>query len=221
MWKEASPYAKTLQIATIGEDPQKVLVGVKYFPVHKLSLLCLEEHKAIAEKTSISIKRALDIPVDIYSVNGDLIERSLVTVLNILERDREKFEDIIVNVSGGDRLLSCALISAVFINGLKAFHVLNGVPAMLPVLKLGYREMISKSKLHILKSIHEAGERIGNLRELSRITGYGKPLLSYHLNGSVDSKGLIELGLVKVEKGKRGGSKISLTTLGKLLLLSS
>ncbi|MDJ0269087.1 MAG: hypothetical protein NXY59_00780 [Aigarchaeota archaeon] len=57
-----------------------------------------------------------------------------------------------------------------------------------------------------------------DLTELSSLTGYGKPLLSYHINGSEDSKGLLQLGLVRVEKQRRGRSSISITELGKMLL---
>jgi len=31
---------------------------------------------------------------------------------------------------------------------------------------------------------------------LRDISGYGKPLLSYHIKGAEDSKGVVELGLV-------------------------
>jgi hypothetical protein len=51
---------------------------------------------------------------------------------------------------------------------------------------------------------------------LKDISGYGKPLLSYHIQGAEDSKGLVELGLVEVEKGTRGKSITKITTLGRL-----
>lgn len=57
------------------------------------------------------------------------------------------------------------------------------------------------------------------LEELSKVSAYGKPLLSYHVNGGEDSKGLMELGLVESERGVGGRTKLRITTLGKMLLL--
>jgi hypothetical protein len=49
----------------------------------------------------------------------------------------------------------------------------------------------------------------------------GKPLLSYHVQGGKDSKGLTDLGLIEVERGDRGKIMVILTTLGKLLVSSN
>ena len=46
-------------------------------------------------------------------------------------------------------------------------------------------------------------------------------MLSYHVQGAKDSKGLADLGLVDVEKGDRGKITAKLTTLGKLLVTSN
>lgn len=46
-------------------------------------------------------------------------------------------------------------------------------------------------------------------------------MLSYHVQGAKDSKGLADLGLLEVEKGERGKISVKLTTLGKLLIASS
>jgi hypothetical protein len=56
---------------------------------------------------------------------------------------------------------------------------------------------------------------------LQEISGYGKPLLSYHVQGGKDSKGLADLGLIEVEKGERSKISATLTTLGKLLVTSN
>ncbi|MEM2856386.1 MAG: hypothetical protein QW416_04720 [Candidatus Nitrosocaldaceae archaeon] len=41
----------------------------------------------------------------------------------------------------------------------------------------------------ILKSINDQGGFIEGLEELEQASGYGKPLLSYHIMGSRESKG--------------------------------
>ncbi len=91
----------------------------------------------------------------------------------------------------------------------------------MPVLKLSYNEVISDAKIKILKAINNAGGIIQSLEQLEQISGYGKPLLSYHIQGARDSKGLADLGLVDVEKGDRGKISAKLTVLGKLLVSSN
>lgn len=91
----------------------------------------------------------------------------------------------------------------------------------MPVLKLSYSEIISDVKIKILKAIDNVGGIVDSLEKLEQVSGYGKPLLSYHIQGSKDSKGLADLGLLEVEKGDRGKISAKLTTLGKLLVSGS
>ena len=96
----------------------------------------------------------------------------------------------------------------------------KGSPLLMPILKLSYNEIISESKIKILKAIDEAaGGYIESLEQLESISGYGKPLLSYHIQGGKDSKGLADLGLIEIEKGERGKISARLTPLGKLLVI--
>jgi hypothetical protein len=71
------------------------------------------------------------------------------------------------------------------------------------------------------KIIISAGGIIESLEQLEQLSGYGKPLLSYHVQGGKDSKGLADLGLVDVDKGDRGKISVKLTVLGKLLVTSN
>ena len=92
----------------------------------------------------------------------------------------------------------------------------------MPILKLSYTEMISESKIKILKAIDDAaGGYVESLEQLESISGYGKPLLSYHIQGARESKGLADLGLLEIEKGERGKISARLTTLGKLLVIGT
>jgi hypothetical protein len=45
--------------------------------------------------------------------------------------------------------------------------------------------------------------------------------LSYHIRGSKQGRGLEDLGLVEVERGKRGRLRVKLTALGRMLLMTS
>ena len=211
---------KTLQIATLGPDVDPVLVGIRTLPTHKLYLIHLESDKAVAEKLIRDLASVLKVEVDSYAVpNSDVLTHVLEGVTGILQKEKGNFEDVLFNVSSGEKLLGCAALSAAFVNGLKAYAVVNGEPLLLPVLKFSYDRIISQTKLDILKAIQANKGEVESLEKLRELTGYGKPLLSYHIQGAEDSQGLAELGLVEVRKGTQGKSIVKSTTLGRLLTL--
>ncbi len=211
---------KTLQIATLGPDTDPVLVGIRTLPVHKLYLIHLESDKPIAQKLIRDLASVLKVEVDGYPIpNTDVLTHVLEGVAGILQKEKENFDDVLFNVSSGEKLLGCACLSAAFVNGLKAFAVVNGEPMLLPVLKFSYDRIVSQTKLDILKALVKNGGEVESLERLKELTDYGKPLLSYHIQGAEDSQGLAELGLVDVKKGERGRSIIKATTLGRLLTL--
>ncbi len=209
---------KTLQVATLGPDTDSVLVGIRTLPVHKLYLIHLESDAGVAQKLMHDLASVLKVDVQSQSVPAsDVLTHVLQEVAGILQREKGNFDDILFNVSSGDKLLGCAALSAAFINGLKAFAIVNGEPLLMPVLKFSYDQLVSPTKLDILRSLQKNGGEVDSLETLKDISGYGKPLLSYHIQGAEDSKGLVELGLVEVEKGTRGKSITKITTLGRLL----
>jgi len=216
---------KTLQIATFGSDGQEgIALGIRSFSVHKLALICFNSDKNRAEDFAKKIKSVLGVPITITIVTKENVVRDTMESINeILNLHAKEFEQVLLNVSSGDKLIGCAALSAAFINGIQAFGMddTHTVPLLMPVLKLSYNEIISEAKIKILKSINTAGGVIQSLEQLEQISGYGKPLLSYHVQGAKDSKGLADLGLVEVEKGDRGKISARLTTLGKLLVSSN
>jgi hypothetical protein len=211
---------KTLHIATVGEDTDTVLVGMKSVPTHSLALICLHEHKDSVSDFALDLEKTLKINVDVYVVEGRIVESVLEKVAIILNEHKNEFEDVVLNVAGGEKVLTCAAVSAAFFNGLKAFHLKNETPVMLPVMKVKYSNMISKAKMAILKAIQDAGGKIQSLGQLSDLSGYGRPLLSYHVWGDDESRGLVELGLVEAERKRQGRLEANLTVLGKAMLLS-
>ena len=213
----------TLQIATFGQDMQEgIASGIRNFPVHKLSLICFNDDAKSADDFSRKIRNVLGIPVKIYLVNeNNVIRDTMERVTEIATIEGRNFNQVLINVSCGDKLLGCAALSAAFINGIKAFGIdVSGSPLLMPVLKLSYSEIVSEAKISILRSIDQVG-LIESLDQLEQLSGYGKPLLSYHIQGTKDSKGLVDLGLLDVEKGNRGKLSAKLTTLGKLLVSSN
>jgi hypothetical protein len=216
---------KTLQIATFGTDGQDAIAfGIKNFPIHKLILVCFHEDKNKAEEFSRRIKSILGLPITITLVTKENVIRDTMDRINeILQLHGKEFEDILMNVSCGDKLLGCAALSTAFIHGVKAFGMdyTHTMPLMMPVLKLSYNEIISDAKKKILMAIDSVGGSVESLDQLEKISGFGKPLLSYHVQGSKDAKGLVELGLVDIEKGERNKISTKITTLGKLLISSN
>jgi len=189
-----------------------------------LAFICFDSDKSKAEEFARKIKNVLGLPITINLVTKENVIRDTMERVNeILNIEGRNFQQVLVNVSSGDKLIGCAALSAAFINGIKAFGMdsTKSVPLLMPVLKLSYNEIISTAKIKILKTIDGMGGTINSLEELEQASGLGKPLLSYHVQGGKDSKGLANLGLVEVERGDRGKMIINLTTLGKLLVSSN
>ena len=68
-------------------------------------------------------------------------------------------------------------------------------------------------------TINDSGGEIGSLTELSKKSGIEKSLLSYHISGGREHKGLRDLGMLTVESGVQGRLTIRMTELGNLLLV--
>ena len=214
----------TLQIATFGSDMQEgIAAGIRNFPIHKLVLICYSSDNQRAEEFSRKIRNILGIPVTITVVDRENVIRDVLErVSEIISMHGKNFQQILMNVSCGDKLIGCAALSAAFIHGIKAFGMDSaGAPLPMPVLKLSYSEIISEPKMNILKAMERVGGAVDSLEKLEQASGYGKPLLSYHIMGGKEARGLAELGLVEVEKGDRGRLLTRLTTLGKLLVVSN
>lgn len=189
-----------------------------------MAFICFDTDKNKAEEFARKIKNVLGLPITINLVTKENVIRDTMERVNeILNIEGRNFQQVLMNVSSGDKLIGCAALSAAFINGIKAFGMdsTKSVPLLMPVLKLSYNEIISTAKIRILKTIDGMGGTINSLEELEQASGLGKPLLSYHVQGGKDSKGLANLGLVEVERGDRGKMIINLTTLGKLLVSSN
>jgi hypothetical protein len=187
-------------------------------------MICFDSDKNKAEEFSKRIRGVLGLPTTINLVTKENVIRDTMERVNeILNLNAKEFQQVLMNISSGDKLLGCAALSSAFINGIKAFGMdsTHTIPLLMPVLKLSYSEIISEAKIKILKAIDSAGGVIGSLDELEELSGFGKPLLSYHVQGGKDSKGLAGLGLIEVERGERGKISATLTTLGKLLVTSN
>jgi len=212
---------KTLQIAILGGSDDAVLVGLRNFSVHKLILISSPEYLSQAETLSGKLKDTLRLSVEIVQVKDASIPSMLDAVGQIVRKESQNFEDFIINVGSADKHLTCAGVTAAFVHGIKAFDVMGDQPAVLPVMKFSYTQVVTEPKLEILRAIEQSGGDVESLEKLSAMSNYGKPLLSYHIRGSKDGQGLEKLGLVEVERGKRGRLRVRLTPLGRTLLTTA
>lgn len=209
---------KTLHIAVLGGSDDAVLVGLRNFPAHKLILIATPDYVSQAEALSGKLRDTLKLPVDVLQVKDATISVMLEVVGQIVRKESANYEDFVINVGSADKHLTSAGVAAAFVHGIKAFDVIGDQPTPLPVMNFSYTQIVSGPKLKILRAIDSSGGDIESLEKLSAISSYGKPLLSYHIRGSEDGHGMEELGLVEVERGKRGRLRVRLTPLGRTLL---
>jgi hypothetical protein len=212
---------RTLQIAVLGGSEDSVLVGLRNFPAHKLTLVSLNETMDQANQLSGKLKDMLKLDVEVMQIKDSTIPTMLEAVGQIVGKETENFKDFLINVGSASKHLTCAGVTAAFVHGIKAFDVMGDQPIVLPVMKFSYTQAITPPKMEILRAIEKSGGDVESLEKLSTLSNYGKPLLSYHINGSEEGRGLKDFGLVEVERGKRGRLKVKLTDLGRVLLSTS
>ncbi len=217
---------KTLQIA-IYSDSQSykgIRDGIRLLPLDKLVIIHEEVNDRSRSLLDIpfkefinQIRNVLMIQVEVVNVkSGDLNE--VLEAVKLVYRDNcHEYDDFLMNVTEGGKLMSCTAISSAFIFGIRAFWVDPKGVHMLPILKLGYQRILSETKLNILKSLVKNGGKTESLEHLSEMSGIEKSLISRHLNGTDDSEGLIDLGLVNVERGARGRTVIEISALGRIV----
>jgi hypothetical protein len=212
---------RTLQLAVLGGSEDAVLVGLRNFPAHRLTLICSTDFLNQADQLSGKLKEALKLDVDVVQVKDNTMLAMLDVVGQIVRKESGNFQDFLINVGSASKHLTSAGVAAAFVHGIRAFDVIGDQPAVLPVMKFSYTQVVTEPKMRILRAIEATGGDVESLEKLSEISNFGKPLLSYHIRGSEDGDGLESLGLVEVERGKRGRLRVKLTPLGRTLLASS
>lgn len=213
--------SRTLQMAMLGGDEGAVLVGLRSFPAHKLTLICSNESLSQADKLSTELRGKLRLEVDIVQIKDAAMGTVLETVGRIINDESSNFQDFVMNVGCASKYLTSAGVSAAFVHGVKAFDVAGDQVIELPIMRFSYAQAITEPKLKILLAIEGSGGEVESLEKLTKLMSFGKPLLSYHIRGSERADGLEKLGLVEVERGKRGRLRVKVTPLGRTLLATS
>jgi len=202
-------------VAAVGENMDSLFVGIREFPTKRIILITSEEKLNLANKTKKDLEK-FKIPVQIKKVAGNPWEAIFEAVKEIKEVEGDK--NLIINAASGDAGANkCALCSAAFVNGLKAFTVHGDNVMLMPILKFSYYRILTDKKMDILKFLIKNKDCCASLDELSKKLKMSLPLVSYHINGNLKSEGLKELGLVMADEWK-GRVKVELTLMGKLLV---
>lgn len=201
-------------VAAVGSDMEDLFVAIREFTTEKVILLNHGDHKKIIEETKGALGK-FKVPVDIVDVKGDVWEGLFAVVNGIKKANAGK--DVLINVSTGDKITRCAMTSSAFVNGLKAFSVMDGEVAMLPVLKFSYYSLITERKMKILETLYNYPDCCTSMEQLSQKCEMSLPLVSYHINGNPKSEGLKEMALVETfeEKGK---TRVKLSLMGRILM---
>lgn len=203
-------------VAPVGEYIDNIFIGLREFPTDKIFLLTPQGKEKIAEKAVGDLEK-FKIPVTVLNLHDNIYEDIIRRVSQIRHAEGQDGDNILINVSTGDRNTQCAATSAAFVNGVKAFHVDGNRAMMLPILKFSYYKLLSDKKMAILKVIAEDKDCCSSLENLSQKTGMSLPLISYHINGSRKSEGLEKMGLVDLGENS-GRISVKLSVLGKLML---
>ncbi|MGH9979440.1 MAG: hypothetical protein ACRD8Z_26925 [Nitrososphaeraceae archaeon] len=221
---------KIFQIATFGTfRADNILTGLKVYPSQRLALICYEHDNSNA-KRFLKVIRSIDENIEIImcqTSRQNIIENVFGYFGRMVGSGSEinRYQRVLVNVSSGDKPLSYSVLCAAYIKGIETFMInsnnFSNRLAVIPTPKSYYDKIITKTNLRILNSIARAEGVVYGLDQLQRLSGLIKPLLSYHINGRDNTKGLIDLGLVSVENRKYEDGTIvivRLTAIGKLFV---
>jgi DNA-binding transcriptional ArsR family regulator len=201
-----------ITIAPLGQGYANIEAGLKKFPSKELfAIVCGKDknkQKYLDEISKI-------IKVTKIEVDGDVWEETFKAASNIVSGYKDK--EIVVNVSASDANSGCAATCAAFVNGIKAFRVMDNEVKMLPVIKFSYYKLIPDKKMEILHYLSENTDCCASMDELSKRLKMSLPLVSYHINGTLRAEGLKQMGLVSTDDVK-GRIRVNLTSLARLII---
>jgi len=205
---------KNIIIAPIGEDLDSLLIGIKNFPTEKIIL--------ITDNNSMGKSLIAKEAVEKFKIQVIIKEVKTMNVEDIFEAIAEikQFEDnkrLMINSSAGNKFTSCAVTCAGYVNGIKSFFVIEDDVVVLPVLRFSYYKLLTEKKMKLLKMLYKSKDCCSSMEELSQLTKMSLPLVSYYINGNINTEGLEAMGLVDVEK-VRGKISVKLSTLGRMLV---
>ncbi len=205
---------ENVMVAIIGkdQDSSEVLsLGLKEFPSRKVILIFEQAFATKAKKISNELAR--------QKVSTEFRQAAAITFEEIFRsmseiRMSNENARVIINTDT-DYGTNCVALSAAFVNGVQAIGLMQGKIIAYPIMKFSYYNAISDKKREVLRKIFEKRE-YPSLESLSKDLSMSLPLVTYHIRGSREKKGLEQLGLVATTKSD-GKVAVRLTTLGNMI----
>jgi DNA-binding transcriptional ArsR family regulator len=198
-----------LEIATVGSNPQRLTRTLRKIPFTKLVILHERRHRESAEEV-LEIGRVLGAEVELTALDSPSFPEVLSTVTFLCTSEGENFDRIVSNASAGDPPLCCAMTVAALANGVETKLVEEEDVHHLPMVAVPYWRLVTGVKSRILAALVDAGGQVDTLSELARNLGVEPSVLHYHLRDPLHRKGLVDMGLVAVE---RAGNRTAVSIL--------
>ena len=208
---------KTTQIVLVGWDYERVLAGIRSFPLDKLILLPTpQEEREIkirgSGKTSLdyakrieqAVSEVMRVEIELHPIPAHDFEEAFKTIVSLVGQEQSGGSEVILNVSSGTKIMSAAAICAAFIHGVRTCYTIpeteiyeaQGVKETitLPML-VGFKPLqtLSESAVRILNTLKRIGGRTETMKVLANRLGWSRDelgKLSYHLS-KLEAYGLI------------------------------
>jgi len=196
-------------LSTFGPDPENTLAAMKALPYQKLVLIMSEDSKDTpAFKMIVDNEAKAKGIVEILIVDEyDLKDcfRSITDyILEERNKDKKGENEIIINISGGSKILGDAALLAAFEMGVPAFHCEKSRTVRFPVLRgVTLRDRLTESQIAVLKelgtmdTIDEIVERVGDRLTEETIRKALRELRQLGVIRTVPSDGKITLELTE------------------------
>src|SRR6267143_2498004 len=154
-------------VAPMGENLESIFTAIRDFPTEKVYLISKGKHLDRIDELK-SVADRLKIDVQVIEIKGSLLEGMFKTFAQIKTAVND--DSMLVDVSSGDNLDNCAALSAAYVNGLKAFAVIESKLMMLPVLKFSYYRLIPERKLATVMFLKTQPDCCSSLEDLAQRT---------------------------------------------------
>lgn len=187
-------------ISTFGEEPEGVIQGIKQFGCEEMILLVPERLRS--EKAKRGLKR-IEHLTNNMGIRLEKVEVSPYSLMENIKKIKELISksdnSIILNITGGRKILSIAAVLAGFVSKTEKIIYIQeetNVPIEIPRFTL-YENILSKEKRSILNSI-KINTTVGEIQKSLKKDNISKnyPVIMKHL------RELENMGLIRTENSR-------------------
>src|SRR3989344_2981721 len=124
---------KHVMVVPVGENNNALFVGLKEFQSEKVILVTTNERKGQAQQLKVDLDK-VKIETEIHA--GSSLEE-MFHVVNQIKKDHPENE-VVINLGAADKGLNSFALTAAFLNGVRAFEVMDEKCISLPLMKTHY-----------------------------------------------------------------------------------